>query len=57
LADSFPPEPNPNEAAGRLRRAPTPLQVSDGRNQPKQLKTAAELAEMIELDLARHPDC
>ena len=25
--------------------------------QPKQLKTAAELAEMIELDLARHPDC
>jgi hypothetical protein len=25
--------------------------------QHKQLKTAAELAEMIELDLARHPDC
>jgi hypothetical protein len=25
--------------------------------QQKQLKTAAELAEMIELDLARHPDC
>lgn len=25
--------------------------------QKKQLKTAAELAEMIELDLARHPDC
>jgi hypothetical protein len=25
--------------------------------QPRQLKTAAELAEMIELDLARHPDC
>jgi hypothetical protein len=23
----------------------------------RQLKTAAELAEMIELDLARHPDC
>jgi len=25
--------------------------------QQKQFKTAAELAEMIELDLARHPDC
>jgi len=25
--------------------------------QPRQLKTAAELAEMIELDLASHPDC
>lgn len=25
--------------------------------QQRQLKTAAELAEMIELDLARHPDC
>ena len=25
--------------------------------QQRQLRTAAELAEMIELDLARHPDC
>jgi hypothetical protein len=25
--------------------------------QQRELKTAAELAEMIELDLARHPDC
>ena len=25
--------------------------------QPKRFKTAAELAEIIELDLARHPDC
>ena len=25
--------------------------------QPKRFKTAAELAEMIEFDLARHPDC
>jgi hypothetical protein len=33
------------------------LQAPEGRNQQKQLKTAAELAEMIELDLARHPDC
>jgi hypothetical protein len=33
------------------------LETSEGEAQPKQLKTAAELAEMIELDLARHPDC
>jgi hypothetical protein len=36
---------------------PTSLQASEGEAQPKQLKTAAELAEMIEVDLARHPDC
>lgn len=33
------------------------LEASEGEAQRKQLKTAAELAEMIELDLARHPDC
>jgi hypothetical protein len=33
------------------------LEASAGVAQQKQLKTAAELAEMIELDLARHPDC
>ena len=29
----------------------------EGVAQQRQPKTAAELAEMIELDLARHPDC
>ena len=33
------------------------LEASEGEAQQKQLKTAAELAEMIEQDLARHPDC
>jgi hypothetical protein len=64
----IPPEPNADETAGE--GAPTtaargfkenpsaaPVQVTERRNQPKQLKTAAELAEMIELDLAHHPDC
>ena len=37
--------------AGAIREA------SEGKALQKQLKTAAELAEMIELDLARHPDC
>jgi hypothetical protein len=30
---------------------------NEGVAQQRQLKTAAELAEMIEFDLARHPDC
>jgi hypothetical protein len=33
------------------------LEASGGETQQKQLKTAAELAEMIEQDLAQHPDC
>ena len=33
------------------------LEPVEGVAQQRQLKTAAELAEMIELDLARHPDC
>jgi hypothetical protein len=33
------------------------LEASDGEAPQKQLKTAAELAEMIEQDLAQHPDC
>jgi hypothetical protein len=67
IVGQIPPEPNANETAGGGSSAtaaareenppPAPLQVSDNRNQPKQLKTVAELAEMIELDLARHPDC
>ena len=36
---------------------PASLQTPEGEPQQKQLKTAAELAEMIEMDLARHPDC
>lgn len=30
---------------------------STGRTKQKQIKTPAQLAEMIELDLGRHPDC
>lgn len=44
VSESLPPTASPPEAS-----------ESDARQ--KQLKTAAELAEMIELDLARHPDC
>jgi hypothetical protein len=33
------------------------LEAGEGEAQRKQLKTAAELAEMIEQDLAQHPDC
>jgi hypothetical protein len=36
--------------------APYP-EASEGEARQKQRKTAAELAEMIEQDLARHPDC
>lgn len=38
---------------------PTALhpEASEGEAQQKQLKTAAELAKMIEQDLAQHPDC
>ena len=35
----------------------TSLEASEGEARQKQLRTAAELAEMIEQDLARHPDC
>lgn len=35
----------------------TSLEAGEGEAPQKQLRTAAELAEMIEQDLARHPDC
>jgi hypothetical protein len=68
IGGQIPPRPNANETAGEGSPAtaaargfeenpPAPPQVSESRDQPKQLKTAAELAQMIELDLARHPDC
>jgi hypothetical protein len=34
-----------------------PAYTEESAAQPKELKTAVELANMIELDLARHPDC
>jgi hypothetical protein len=37
--------------------APANLAPVEAAAQHKQRKTAAELAEMIELDLSRHPDC
>jgi hypothetical protein len=69
IGGQIPPEPIVNETAREETPATAaargfednppaaPPQLSESRNQPKQLKTAAELAEMIELDLARHPDC
>jgi hypothetical protein len=57
-----------NDISGDAQGTPAPapigenslssfLQAPEDRNQQKQLKMAVELAEMIELDLARHPDC
>ena len=37
--------------------AVTSFEAVQSESQRKKLKTAAELAEMIELDLGRHPDC
>jgi hypothetical protein len=64
-----PPEPRTNDApeaktppvAARdspVREAsPASLEPGEAVAQQRQLKTAAELAELIESDLARHPDC
>jgi hypothetical protein len=37
--------------------SPASLQPGEAQPQQRQIKTAAELAELIESDLARHPDC
>jgi hypothetical protein len=37
--------------------SPASLQPGEAQAQQRQIKTAAELAELIESDLARHPDC
>jgi hypothetical protein len=37
--------------------SPASLEPGEAQAQQRQLKTAAELAELIESDLARHPDC
>ena len=59
-----PPEPTANEIVTQPQDTTAParesqetLPAKESRNQQMQLKTAAELAKMIELDLARHPDC
>jgi hypothetical protein len=48
-------------ALGPVRESSPPAasnqEPSGRRTQQKQIMTSAELAEMIELDLARHPDC
>jgi hypothetical protein len=67
IAGHNPLEPKANDAQGTpiaVRDSPlgessspaTPTE-SEGEAQQKQLKMAAELAEMIEFDQARHPDC
>ena len=40
-----------------LLESPRPPALSEPRVSRKELKTAAELAEMIQHDLAQHPDC
>jgi len=62
-----PPEPTATdlmEAEGQASDAPlgrgsppVSLEASGDEAQKKQIKTAAELVEMIEIDLAYHPDC
>jgi hypothetical protein len=63
-----PPEPRARELI-EAQGTPTPARDSslgessppasphEGESQQKQLKTASELAKMIEIDLSRHPDC
>jgi len=46
----------PAPARGFVDPPSAPLQDPEG-GKKKQLKTAAELAAMIEMDLSRHPDC
>jgi hypothetical protein len=67
IAGRNPPEPRTNDApeaktpsvAARDYPEASPAGPEPGETQAqqRQLKTAAELAELIESDLARHPDC
>lgn len=52
----IPPKPDHITTQG-LMQSPRPPALSEPRVSRKELKTAAELATMIELDLAQHPDC
>jgi hypothetical protein len=60
-----PPEPRTNDAAKTPpvaardypEASPASLEPGEAQAQQRQFKTAAELAELIESDLARHPDC
>jgi hypothetical protein len=49
---NVPPTAIPSSAVNALNKEP-----SEGLNQQRERKTAAELAEMIEADLARLPGC
>src|ERR1700688_4898081 len=54
----IPPAPDPaRHSSSGESSPPSSLATTDGEDQRKQVKTAAELAELIESDLARHPDC
>jgi len=55
-AEAVPSKPHPmtNQV---LSESPRPPALSEPRVSRKELKTAAELAGMIQLDLAQHPDC
>jgi hypothetical protein len=58
-----PPEPRTNDAPEAKTPpvarevSPASLEPGEAVTQQRQFKTAAELAELIESDLARHPDC
>jgi hypothetical protein len=67
IPEGNPPEPHEptappiatSDSAVSQRSPPDALneESSEGVKRQKELKTAAELAKMIEVDLARHPDC
>jgi hypothetical protein len=63
IAGRNPPEPRTNDAPPPVaardspEASPASLEPGETQAQQRQLKTAAELAELIESDLARHPDC
>lgn len=50
-------EGNPAPASEVAFGSPPVSQQASGDAEKKQIKTAEELAEMIETDLTRHPDC
>jgi hypothetical protein len=55
-AEAVPSKPN-HITTPVLLESPRPPALSEPRVSRKELKTAAELAGMIQLDLAQHPDC
>ena len=62
ISEQRPPEPAASDETGEGHNpaAPSehsPMLSTQDRDQQRQRKMPAELAKMIEMDLARHPDC